>query len=88
MQTQGLADMNVFDGMFSSPGIFDLNLSFHNMRVEVCAGGPLGCEPRMGEALGCGGSPFRHQVQHGQQEGAEGVCLIFGPLILFYQHVK
>lgn len=54
----------------------------------MCTGGPLGREPWMGEALGRGGPPFRHQVKHGQQEGAEGVRLLFGPLILLYQHVK
>lgn len=48
----------------------------------------LGCEPWMGEALGCRGPPFRHQVQHWQQEAAERVRLVFGPLVLFYQHVK
>lgn len=42
----------------------------------------------MGEALGCGGSSFRHQVQHGKQEAAERVGLLFGPLILFYQDIK
>lgn len=49
---------------------------------------PLGREPWMREALGRCGPPFRHQVQHGQQEAAEVVCFIFGPLVLFYQHVK
>lgn len=42
----------------------------------------------MGEALGCGGSSFRHQVQHGKQEAAERVGFLFGPLILFYQDIK
>lgn len=45
---------------------------------------PLGDEPWMREALGRCGPPFRHQVQHWQQEAAEAVCLIFGPLILFH----
>lgn len=48
----------------------------------------LGREPWMGEALGCSGPPFRHQVQHGQKEAAERVCLLFGPLVLLYQDVK
>lgn len=42
----------------------------------------------MGEALGRCGSPFRHQVQHGQKEAAKALGLLFGPLVLFYQHVK
>lgn len=54
----------------------------------MCMGGGLGCEPWMGEALGRCGPPFRHQVQHGQQEAAEGVGLLFGPLVLFHQHVQ
>lgn len=70
------------------PRIFKLNLSVHNMEGGGVCGWPLGRQPWMGEALGCRGPPFRHQVQHGQQEAAEGVCLIFGPLVLFYQHVK
>lgn len=49
---------------------------------------PLGSEPRMGEALGCCCPPFRHQVQHGQKEAAERVGLLFGPLVLLYQHLK
>lgn len=42
----------------------------------------------MGEALGSRGPPLRHQVQHGQQEGAEVVRLLFGPLVLLNQHVE
>lgn len=42
----------------------------------------------MGEALGRRGPPFRHQVQHGQQEAAEGVGLLLGPLILLHQDVE
>lgn len=49
---------------------------------------PLRCEPWVGEALGRCSPPFRHQVQHGQEEAAEGVGLLFGPLVLFYQDVK
>ena len=87
MQSQGLADMNVFVYcVFVKPRIFKPNLSFHNM--DGGGGWPLGCEPWMGEAVGRRGPPFRHQVQHGQQEAAEAVCLVFGPLVLFYQDVE
>lgn len=58
------------------------------MKGSVSRGQPLGCEPWMGEALGCCGPLFRHQVKHGEKEAAEGVGLLFGPLILFYQHVQ
>lgn len=42
----------------------------------------------MGEALGSCGPALRHQVQHGQQEAAEVVRLLFGPLVLLNQHVE
>lgn len=45
----------------------------------------LGGEPWVREALGRRGPPFRHQVQHGQQEAAERVSLLLGPLVLLHQ---
>lgn len=89
MQSQALADMNVFCLLYVFEArIFKPNGSFHNIRGKGVHGRPLGCEPWMGEALGCCGPPFRHQVQHGQQEAAEVVGLLFRPLVLFYQHVE
>lgn len=48
----------------------------------------LGSEPWMGEALSRCGSPLRHQVKHGQQEAAERVGLLLGPLVLLNQDVE
>lgn len=87
MQSQALADMDVFL-YFSSPESTSLLYPFTMQGWGCVHEGPLRREPGMGEALCRGGPPFRHQVQHGLEEAAEGVGLIFGPLVLFYQHVK
>lgn len=42
----------------------------------------------MRETLGGSCPPFRHKIQHGHQEAAEGVGLLFGPLVLVYQDVE
>ena len=42
----------------------------------------------MGEALGGTGPLLGDQVQHGQQEGAEGDGLLLGPLVLLHQHLE
>ena len=42
----------------------------------------------MGEALGGAGPLLGYQVQHGQQEGAEGDGLLLGPLVLLHQHLE
>lgn len=58
------------------------------LKTRLGWGGRLGCEPRVGEAVGGRGSPLGHQVQHGQQEAAEAVRLLFGPLVFIHQDVE
>lgn len=49
---------------------------------------PLEGEPGVAQALCCSGSLLRDQLQHGQQEIREALCLFTWPLVFIHQHFQ
>lgn len=68
----------------------DLLQSLERGRKErcKCRSCPLEGEPRVAQALSCSGSLLRDQLQHGEQEVCEALCLFPGPLVLVDQYLQ